>query len=105
ERERVAAARLERAPPLGAPAEAERLPWAEREDVRPLRLELVVGDLDDLDPALGQELGQATRRHPPIHQRESAVERRDEAHEMHHLAAAVPVREVERQYMYTRKHA
>ena len=48
---------------------------AEREDVRPLRLELLVRNLDDLDPALGEQLEEPHRREPRVDEREVAVER------------------------------
>ena len=48
---------------------------AEREHVRAHRLELVVRHLDDLDPALVQELHQPHRREPRIDECEILVER------------------------------
>ena len=58
-------ARALHAPPrLVVPLERERAARAEREDVRPLRLELLVGDLDDVDPPLGEEPHEPHRRDP-----------------------------------------
>ena len=76
------------------------MPRTECEDVRSLRLELLVRDLDDLDPTLGEEVEQPHGSDPRIHEREIAVERGDEAHEVHHFAAAVPVREVEGDHVH-----
>ena len=71
------------------------MPRPQCEDVRALRLELLVGHLDHADAALGEELEQSHRRDPRVDEREVTVERRDERHEVHHLTAAVPVGEVE----------
>ena len=79
---------------LVVPLEREGAPGAEREDVRAHRLELLVRHLDDLDPALVQQLEQPDRSEPRVDEREIVVERRDEAHQVHHLGAAVPVRQV-----------
>ncbi len=79
--------------------ERERLPRPERENVRPLCLELLVGHLDDRDAAIREELEESHGRDSRIDEREIAVERRDERHEVHDLAAAVPVREVERDHV------
>ena len=70
------------------------MPRAEREHVRAHRLELLVRNLDDLDPALVQKLHQPHGREPRVDEREILVERGDQAHQVHHLGAAVPVRQV-----------
>ena len=54
-RDDVDAGALHPAARLVVALEGERAPRPEREHVRPLRLELLVGHLDDLDPALGEE--------------------------------------------------
>ena len=46
-----------------------------------------------------QELDQANGREPRVDEREVVVERRDQAHQVHHLGAAVPVRQVVREHL------
>ena len=94
---------LHAAPRLGVAVERERPARAEREHVRPLRLELLVRHLDDVDAALGQERQQPDRREAWVDEREIRVERRDEGEQVQDLAGAVPVRQVERQHVDLRK--
>ena len=75
--------------------EGERNARPESEDVRAHRLELVVGHLDELDPVLPEDLHQAHGHERQVDGREIDVERREERHEVEHLAGAVVVREVE----------
>src|SRR5262245_30514827 len=58
---------------LGVPVERERSPRPQCEHIRALRLELVVGNLDDPDTPLGEQLEETYGRDPRVDQREVAV--------------------------------
>jgi selenide, water dikinase len=75
--------------------QGDRDPRTEREHVRAHRLELLVGSLDQLDPALIEELDEANRHERQVDDSQVDVERREKRHEVHDLAWAVIVGQVE----------
>ncbi len=85
-------------PPAGLVVAGEREPdpRAEREHVRAHRLELLVRDLDELDPALAEQLDEANRHQRQVDGGQISIQGREERHEVHDLAGAVVVGQVER---------
>jgi hypothetical protein len=79
--------------------ERERARGAEREDVRALRLELLVRHLDDPIPRSASSHISRVRGDARVDEREVAVERRDEATSGASPRGAVPVRQVERDHL------
>ena len=70
-------------------------PGPDREDVAAERRELLVGDLDQPDPEVAEQLPQPDRQERQVDDREVVGDRRDDRHEVDQLGRAAPVRDVE----------
>jgi large conductance mechanosensitive channel len=102
---------LESAPRLVVPLERESHPGRECEHVRAHRLELLVGNLDELDAAAHEQLDESDRHERRVGNREIVVEQREQGHEVQYLGASAQVGKVEdhdldaRQRVRERSHA
>ena len=77
------------------PSSASALRGPSASTFEPSDVELRVGNLDRPDPTLREQLQEPDRGEPRVDEREIGGEQRDERHQVHHLAGAVPVRQVE----------
>src|SRR5439155_11922664 len=94
---------LEPAPRLAVALQHQGDAGREREHVRANRLELLVRHLHQLDAALPQELRQPDGEERVIADGEIAIEGGEEREQVHDLAFAMPVGEVEDEYLDPRQ--
>src|SRR4051794_36517822 len=95
-REHFDACLLEPAPCLWIALDHEGDPWCESQHVGRHRFVLVVRHFDDLDPPLGEQLSEPHREQLLVRDDKIVVEWAQQRKQMHDLALAVPVGQVER---------